>query len=216
MHAAVRIDDERLRRPRRTPDPRAFRMSFATASPAQPSEGRRHAAMIASIASSGDRDAFARLFGHFAPRVKSYLLRLGATSEAAEDLAQETLLTVWRRAASYDPSKAAASTWIFTIARNLRIDLARRESRPPPQAVEPDASTAAAPDAMVGAAQDEARVRRAMESLPKDQAEVVRLAFFADKPHSEIAGELDLPLGTVKSRLRLAMVRLRAAFEDPS
>lgn len=216
MDAGLWIDVERPRHPRRLPDLRAIRMSESGLSIAGSPPAASHADCIGRIARSGDREAFSQLFEHFAPRVKSYLLRLGATAEAAEDLAQETLLTVWRRAGSYDPSKAAPSTWIFTIARNLRIDLARRDSRPPPEPEDADASAAPAPDVAAGAVQDGARVRRALEALPREQADVVRLAFFADKPHSEIAGELDLPLGTVKSRLRLAMVRLRAAFEDRS
>jgi RNA polymerase sigma-70 factor (ECF subfamily) len=174
-------------------------------------------AMITAIAERADRGAFAVLFNHFAPRVKSYLLRLGAGAEAAEELAQETLLTVWRRAASYDPAKAAASTWIFTIARNLRIDLIRRERRPeltddPALVPEPEPS----PDRALQAVQEESRIAAAMALLPPEQAEVIRLSFFSDKPHSEIAGVLNLPLGTVKSRVRLAMLRLRQLLEDPS
>ena len=107
--------------------------------------------MIVAIAERGDREAFTLLFNHFAPRVKSYLLRLGTVPEAAEELAQETLLTVWRRAGAFDPNRAAASTWIFTIARNLRIDLARRERRPlpgedqAPALPQPDAEPVTAP-----------------------------------------------------------------------
>lgn len=172
-------------------------------------------ALIVAIAERGDRAAFAALFSHFAPRVKSYLLRLGATSESAEELAQETLLTVWRRAGAFDPARAAASTWIFTIARNLRFDALRREKRP---SVADDPSDAAPipalPDTLLAALQDETRIGRAIAQLPAEQAKVVRLAFFADKPHSEIAGEMDLPLGTVKSRLRLAMGRLRALLGE--
>jgi RNA polymerase sigma-70 factor (ECF subfamily) len=170
---------------------------------------------IVSIAKNGDREAFAGLFNHFAPRVKSYLVRLGAPPETAEELAQETLLTVWRRAASFDPNRAAASTWIFTIARNLRIDLSRRDGRSPPR---DDPATfdlgPPMPDDALGAVEDEERVAAAMAELPREQAQVIALAFFADKPHSEIAGELGLPLGTVKSRLRLAMARLRNALRD--
>ena len=152
--------------------------------------------------------------------MKSYLLRLGAPPEMAEELAQESLLTVWRRAGAYNPAVAAASTWIFTIARNLRIDLARRAARAiqvqdPLEDLAPvAASDHATPDAALIAVQDEARIRRAMATLPDDQAKVIRLAFFADKPHSEIARDLGLPLGTVKSRLRLAMARLRALLDD--
>jgi len=173
------------------------------------------AAAIVAIAQRQDREAFALLFKHFAPRVKNYLLRLGAPPELAEELAQESLLTVWRRAGAYNPTVAAASTWIFTIARNLRIDLARRAARAtqvrdPLEEIPPEAM----PDAALSAIQDEARIRRAMATLPDDQAKVIRLAFFADKPHSEIARDLGLPLGTVKSRLRLAMARLRALLND--
>jgi RNA polymerase sigma-70 factor (ECF subfamily) len=175
------------------------------------------AAAIVAIAERRDRDAFAALFKHFAPRVKSYLLRLGAPAEMAEELAQETLLTVWRRASAYNPDVAAASTWIFTIARNLRIDLARRAARAT-QLQDPleEAPPEATPDEAFSAVEDEARIRGAMTALPADQAKVITLAFFADKPHSEIARDLGLPLGTVKSRLRLALARLRVALDDRS
>ena len=174
-------------------------------------------AMIVAIARDADRQAFADLFSHFAPRVKSYLLRLGAASETAEELAQETLLCVWRKAASFDPDRAAASTWIFTIARNLRIDGLRRERRP----LTPDDPVDAPPappsaDAAIVALQDETRVKAAIAALPGEQAQVIHLSFFSDKPHAEIAVELGLPLGTVKSRLRLAMGRLRALLGDPA
>lgn len=173
-------------------------------------------AMIVAIAAHADRGAFSTLFSHFAPRVKSYMLRLGAAPEAAEELAQEALMIVWRRAASYDPAKAAASTWIFTIARNLRIDRLRRERRP---TLAEDPSTApepvAAPDAIALAAEQKTRIAAALAQLPPDQAQVIRMAFYSDKPHAEIAGELGLPLGTVKSRVRLAMARLRLLLDDP-
>jgi len=172
-------------------------------------------ALIVAIADRRDRAAFATLFNHFAPRVKSYMMRLGADAERAEELAQETMLSVWRRADAFDPARAAASTWIFTIARNLRIDAARRERRTA-TVDDPtlDLLPPAAPDAVLSAAQDEVRVASAIEALPPDQARVVREAFFSDKPHSEIAADLNLPLGTVKSRLRLAMARLRSALGE--
>lgn len=170
---------------------------------------------IVRVAERGDRDAFACLFTHFAPRVKSYLMRLGAAPEAAEELAQETLLTVWRRAAAFDPARAAASTWIFTIARNLRIDLSRRDGRVPPAEDPPGMSDASArPDEALSALEERTRIGVALATLPRDQALVITLAFFADKAHSEIAGELGLPLGTVKSRLRLALARLRGALAE--
>jgi RNA polymerase sigma-70 factor (ECF subfamily) len=174
-----------------------------------------YADMIGAIAAHADRAAFAALFEHFAPRVKSYMLRLGAEPPLAEELAQETLLAVWRKAAAFDRAKAAPSTWIFTIARNLRIDAARRSRRGDPAPDPSDAPDAEpAPDAVLVEAQSEGRIQQALGALPPEQAEVVRLSFFSDKPHSEIAEALKLPLGTVKSRLRLAMARLRDLLGD--
>ena len=168
--------------------------------------------LILRIAASSDRSAFAELFQHFAPRVKSYGLRLGAAEAAAEELAQDTLLTVWRKAAQFDPARASASTWIFTIARNLRIDAIRRERPAPPP--EDDADPQPLADAQLWGAQQDGRVRKALGALPPEQLEVIRLSFFSEAPHSAIAETLGLPLGTVKSRLRLAMIRLRTLLED--
>ncbi len=166
--------------------------------------------LIVAVATRADRQAFATLFEFFAPRVKSYLLRLGAAPEIAEELAQEALLTVWRKSAQFDPTRAAASTWVFTIARNLRIDTIRKQRRPTP-IQDPTSLTDPQPhpDAALSLNQDAELLALAVTQLPADQAEVIRLAFYSDKPHSEIAAQLGLPLGTVKSRLRLAMLRLR-------
>lgn len=187
---------------------------MSRAAPQQAETAVEPARLILAIAREQDREAFKALFGHFAPRVKSYMLRLGAGPEAAEELAQECLLTVWRKAALFDPAKAGASTWIFAIARNLRIDAVRKERRPVIQDDPADTPPEPTPDALVVATERDARVREAMKSLPPDQAEVVRMSFFQDKAHSEIARDLGLPLGTVKSRLRLALARLRARVED--
>ena len=174
------------------------------------------AGLIAAVAQRADRDAFAAVFRHFAPRVKTMLMRGGALAPAAEELAQETMLIVWRKAAQYDPAKSGASTWIFTIARNLRIDLLRRERHPdtllPDPSDEPDEPISA--DRLLAAGERDGRVRAAMATLSAEQAAVVRAAFFLDQPHAEIEKFLGIPLGTVKSRLRLAMAKLRAALED--
>jgi RNA polymerase sigma-70 factor (ECF subfamily) len=169
-----------------------------------------HSDLIAAVAQHRDKAAFAELFQYFAPRVKAYLVRLGVPSGAADDLAQEVLLMLWRKAHLYDRSRAAPSTWVFTIARNLRIDAARRvrHTEALEDAVE-HADDAPLSDAVVDAAQRDARVRSALKALPQDQLRVVELSFFEDKPHSDIARILNVPLGTVKSRLRLAMGRLR-------
>jgi RNA polymerase sigma-70 factor (ECF subfamily) len=178
-----------------------------------PSVEQLNAAVMA-VAAARDRAAFQLLFDHFAPRVKGYLMRLGAGSTVAEDLAQEAMLTVWRKAALFDPAKASAATWIFTIARNLRIDAIRRERRPEldPADFEPEAEREAGETLDWAKAED--RLRAALADLPKEQAEIISLSFLAEKPHSIIAAELGLPLGTVKSRIRLAMARLRLALGD--
>ena len=171
-------------------------------------------ALLGRVAATRDRAAFAELFFHFAPRVKAYLLRQGAPAAVAEDLAQEALLSLWRKAHLFDPAKASVGTWLFTIARNLRIDAIRREKRPEldPEDFMPEAGPSA--DEGMAMADDEARLRIALKDLPADQIQVVELSFFADKPQSQIATELGIPLGTVKSRLRLAMSRLKRALGD--
>lgn len=174
------------------------------------------AELMRRIAETRDKAAFRALFAALAPRVKAYLIRHGATPVQAEDLAQETLLTVWRKAAYFDPTRANLSAWVFTIARNLRIDALRRERSAVAYALavyEPE-QPPALPDSEHQAAQEGDRIRQAMATLPPDQLEVIRLSFFSDKPHGEIASELSLPLGTVKSRLRLALAKLRGLVGD--
>ncbi|MGE3245708.1 MAG: sigma-70 family RNA polymerase sigma factor [Beijerinckiaceae bacterium] len=171
---------------------------------------------IVAIAERRDRRAFARLFEHFAPRIKGFLLRGGAAASAADDLAQEALLTVWRKAGYFDPEKASASTWIFTIVRNLRIDGQRRIRR---QAIyeaamlHEDEEPPIRPDEALQSSQLQARVQDALRDLPEEQLAVVRLSFVDGKAHADIAEVLGIPLGTVKSRIRLAMNRLKGKLE---
>jgi RNA polymerase sigma-70 factor, ECF subfamily len=187
---------------------------FRRASMTRPAEVAEMDVLLGRVAAHQDRGAFAALFAHFAPRVKAYLLRLGAPSAVAEELAQEALLNVWRKAHLFDPAKASAATWLFTIARNLRIDAIRRERHPEldPEDLMPEPDVDA--DDGLTLAENEGRLRIALKQLPADQIQVVELSFFADKPHSQIAIELGIPLGTVKSRLRLAMARLKRAMGD--
>jgi len=169
--------------------------------------------LILAVATHCDRDAYAALFLHFAPRLKAYLARSGSAPETAEELAQETMLTVWHKAPLFDPARAGAATWIFAIARNLRIDLARRSRLPLPEP-DPSDEVAASPpaDVIVAGVQRARRLRQALAALPPEQAEVVRLSFFDDRPHADIERALGIPLGTVKSRLRLAIARLRTSM----
>lgn len=173
-------------------------------------------ALLVRIA-GGDRAAFARVFAKYASKVKGYLIRLGAAGAIAEDLAQDAMVSVWRRAGSFDPAKAKASTWIFVIARNAWIDMLRREKvELAYRAVvdEPEESSDEAPDEAAVRLQTEEQIAVALQALSEEQRQVVRLSFFEDRPHSEIAERLSLPLGTVKSRLRLALIKLRAHWEQ--
>ncbi|MDJ0934102.1 MAG: sigma-70 family RNA polymerase sigma factor [Kiloniellales bacterium] len=172
--------------------------------------------LLIAVAEHKDRKAFIKLFEHFGPRVKSYLKRLGVNDSEADDLMQEVMLTVWRRAEQFDCRKARASTWIFTITRNKRIDAIRRERRPEldpnDPALVPDRDED--PSEAVSANEWRAAIKRAIDEVPEEQAKLLRMSFFEDKTHDAIATELDLPLGTVKSRIRLAVAKLRRSLEE--
>ena len=173
--------------------------------------------LIVRIAGERSRPAFIALFQHFAPRVKGWLMRSGVDPATAEEIAQETLFVVWRKADRFDITRAAASTWIFTIARNLRIDRQRRTQRAragliadnPGDDIDPSPS---GEEILISAHQDE-QLRAALETLPPDQSGIVRLAFFNEWSHSRIAEVLQIPLGTVKSRIRRAMEQLRRILD---
>lgn len=172
--------------------------------------------LLVAVGRGRDRQAFGVLFDHFAPRLKTYLRRLGCESASAEELVQEVMLLVWRRAETYDPIHASAGTWVFTIARNKRIDALRREQRPE---IDPDdpalvPAPEEAADRRIEVKESNIRLRAALKDLPPEQADLLRMAYFEDKPHSVISAEHGIPLGTVKSRLRLAMERLRRSMRD--
>lgn len=164
-----------------------------------------------------DRTAFTTLFERYASKVKGYLVRLGARGAQAEDLAQDAMVAIWRRAGSFDPAKAKASTWIFVIARNAWIDRLRRERVELAYRSSLDWSEESddeAPDDAAERVQSADQMQAALALLSEEQRQVVQLSFFEDRPHSEIAERLSLPLGTVKSRLRLALMKLRAHWEQ--
>lgn len=183
------------------------------------SAGKDWAVNIQAIATRQDRAAFAEIFNHFAPRVKAFMRKAGASETQAEEIGQEAMLAVWRKAALFDPSLSGAATWIFTIARNLRIDAIRRERRGGAIRVdeveaEYEVDDAPSADVRMMAAQSEVRVRKALATLPRDQLAVIQMSFFEEQAQSEIARTLQIPLGTVKSRARLAMKRLRGLLES--
>ena len=169
---------------------------------------------LAAVAQSRNRQAFARLFQWFAPRVKRYMQRQGADPDLAEDLAQETLIQVWRKAAQYDSAKAAPSAWVFTVARNLRIDRLRRQ-----RLYEVELTDEADTEDEHGNGHqrtlerlDAGRLTALVGALPAEQVQVIRLAYFEGLSHAEVGRVLEVPLGTVKSRLRLALAKLRSAM----
>lgn len=165
---------------------------------------------------SGDRNAFAALYRAIGPKVKGYLVKQTRDPALSEELVQDVLLTVWRKAGTYDPKRANATTWIFTIARNRMLDRLRKQGRPLPEADDPHWVPAPAPpaDGVVEALQRTERVEEALAKLPEAQQEVLRLTFYECRSYPEIATTLDVALGTVKSRARLAFQRLRTLLVE--
>ncbi|MEM0899315.1 MAG: sigma-70 family RNA polymerase sigma factor [Pseudomonadota bacterium] len=182
------------------------------------SQPQHFARLAAAVASNRDQTAFAELFDYFAPRLNAYLRRLGLEASQAEDTAQEVLGVLWHKAHLFDPSKSSLGTWLFRVARNRRVDLARRDKSglldPEEPMLQPSASPA--PDYGIDESTRDERVRDAMKSLPDEQLELIQKAFFLGLSHSQIADETGLPLGTVKSRIRLAFARLRHVLEKDS
>jgi RNA polymerase sigma-70 factor (ECF subfamily) len=172
--------------------------------------------LLQRIAERSDPAAFRELYEAYGPRVKAYMMRKGADAGTAEDLAQETLLTVWRKAALYAGDKGSMTTWVFAIARNLRIDRLRREVpwQELPEERTAEASGDPLPDEAMAEKERKERVQAALAGLPADQKEVVSLAYLEGLSHSEIAERLGVPLGTVKSRMRIAYQKIRQALEN--
>lgn len=169
---------------------------------------------LIAVRDNRDREAFGRLYDYFAPRLKGMMIRGGLRDGSAEDVVQDVMLSVWNKAAQFDPHRAEASGWIYGIARNRRIDLARRkplslpEELPEPESLEPDQT-------QVIALQQEARyLSEALDRLAPDQADVLRAAYFDDISQSQISALKGLPLGTIKSRIRLGLERLRHELRD--
>ncbi len=169
-------------------------------------------ACLTALAETRDRSEFARLFGYFAPRVKAYILRLGMPDATADEVTQEAMLLVWRKAHLFNAAKASASTWIFTLARNQSIDRMRRDKVPlyelPEEEPDPDHRDMGEHSVI------EDRLKEAIATLPESQAQVLHLSYYEGKSHSEIADQLGIPLGSVKSRLRLAFSKLKAHWGE--
>jgi RNA polymerase sigma-70 factor, ECF subfamily len=184
--------------------------------PLRPGESEASDADLLVAVARQDREAFTALFDRYAVRVKAFMMRSGASVHDADEIAQEVMVSVWRRAATFDPTRAAASTWIYAIARNRRIDMIRRFNRPAPDPEDPMFQPDPEPDGMAAVSQSEReeRVRTSLAALPEDQRSALVLSFYDGLSHGEIAERLTLPLGTVKSRIRLAFRHLRGALGE--
>ncbi len=176
---------------------------------AQAEDGTDWAGLMLRVRDCQDRAAFAALFRHFAPRVKAFLMKSGAGAALAEECAQDVMAVLWQKAHLFDPARASVATWVFTIARNKRIDALRKDRRAEPEELdwgpEPEPDQAEVMEAQ----QETERLGRALAALPEKQRALIERAFFGELSHSEIAAETGLPLGTIKSRIRLALEKLR-------
>ena len=172
--------------------------------------------LMEKVVADGDKEAFSQLYTHFAPRIKAMMMKMSPDASVAEEVAQEALISLWRKAHSFDPSKASLSTWLFTIARNLRIDRFRAKKKDNLDPNEPMLLPSAEPSAeeTVFRGEESIKVRSCISQLPEDQQEVVGLAFMEGMTHQEIADSLGIPLGTVKSRLRLSFEKLRPMLKE--
>lgn len=171
--------------------------------------------LVEAVARQRDKAAFARLFQHFTPRLAAFVQRRGADAAAAQDVAQDAMLTVWRKAPQFDRSRATASAWIFAIARNRRIDVLRRERRPDPEAlIFMQETNAPSAEAEMERNVFQSRLHATLAQVPANQLDILKKAYFEELSHSDIAKQLGLPLGTVKSRIRLALIRLRGLLDD--
>ena len=168
---------------------------------------------ILRVRDDRDKAAFAKLFSHFAPRVKAFLMRSGADAAMAEECTQEVMATLWQKAALFDPARASAATWIFTIARNRKIDALRKMRRPEPEDLPWGPENEPDQEDTLALQQESAQLEAAMAALPAKQRDLIEKAYFGDLSHREIAAETGLPLGTIKSRIRLALDRLRHAMK---
>lgn len=167
-----------------------------------------------AVRDNRDRAAFSALFDHFAPRLKGFIIRSGASAHQAEEIVQDVMLTLWRKASLFDPHRAQVSAWIYQIARNRQIDIARKENRPMPEelkeapGMEPDASQ------ILGLEQEAGQLKQALANLKPEQREIIEKAYLGELTHQEISAQTGLPLGTIKSRIRLGLDRLRHELKD--
>ncbi|WP_395782099.1 sigma-70 family RNA polymerase sigma factor [Aquidulcibacter sp.] len=209
--------DNSSRKPSASPLGSASGKTPATSGTLSEGERDRFADLMEAVAIHKDKAAYGELFAYYGPRVKAYLMRLGADNALAEELAQDVMVTVWRKADLFDRTQASVSTWLFRVARNKRIDAIRRTTKPELDPNDPLLLPSAPPaaDQLITGAERDKLVRAAIVDLPEEQRQLLHQAFYDGLSHREIAVQTGTPLGTVKSRLRLAFLKLRSKLDSP-
>lgn len=167
-----------------------------------------------AVRDNRDRLAFEALFDHFAPRLKGFVIRSGTPAHQAEEIVQDVMLTIWRKAAMFDPHRAQVSAWIYQIARNRQIDIARKENRPMPEELKEEPGTEPDASQILGLEQEAGQLKQALANLKPEQREIIEKAYLGELTHQEISAQTGLPLGTIKSRIRLGLERLRYELKD--
>ncbi|SMH44322.1 RNA polymerase sigma-70 factor, ECF subfamily [Maritimibacter sp. HL-12] len=194
----------------------AGRETIVTANAGRKAAYSEQTVWMLAIRDQRDKAAFAKLFDHYAARLKGFVMRAGAPKAQAEDIVQEVMLTVWRKAHLFDPERAQVSSWIYQIARNRQIDVIRKEARPVPEALANDDESDDEPDAgqVIALEQESDKLRQALAKLAPAQREMIERAYLGELTHTEIREATGLPLGTIKSRIRLGLERLRHELKD--
>ena len=190
---------------------RSVSLSTSNAAP----DAQYWSTQMTAVSAQRDRASFMRIYDHFAPRLQRYLRNLGVAESIADELVQEALLTLWRKAAMFDPARASLSTWLYRVARNLYIDHVRKEPHwlPIQDGLDRlDLVESTRHDSQPESYFDQDLLKQAIDGLPAMQAKLVRMCYLESKSHSEISRELDMPLGTVKSSLRRSFAKLQSSM----
>ncbi len=201
---SVSLDMPRTLPPRGKPSNRESR-----ALPTHQPDYSNQTIWMLAIRDKRDKQAFAELFDYFAPRLKGFVMRSGTPAAQAEEIVQDVMLTVWRKAAMFDPHRAQVSAWIYQIARNRQIDIRRKENRPVPEELKEDPGTEPDANQILAMEQETGQLKQALAKLNSNQREIIEKAYLGELTHQQISEQTGLPLGTIKSRIRLGLERLR-------
>ena len=166
--------------------------------------------LIDKISSDRDEIAFSSLFDFIAPKINAYYLQNGLSKDNSEELTQEVMSTIWLKSYQYDPTKSAVSTWVYTIARNKKVDFLRKKSGKDMN--EEDVREFLYTENMLDSISEgeiKDQIDKISKELTEDQRKMIKMSFFENKTHKKIAEELEIPLGTVKSRIRHILIKMQ-------